>query len=470
MSNYKERAALYFEKIINNIYNKKSKNPRVYAMDVNTKQLIEYYEKNGKVDFQEDLSKSFKDSLKDYLEHSLEDDMQRDEGQDIELEQMIQEEIDKNKLPADSFNKEEILESLEELSEDEENQDLTNDQVKRAVKAAAIKAIYMATLKRYEINREKIQTHTDIVNRKYGDFALEDRLATENREYEVYLSKLAEEYKRIEPKHRSILEDKKIVEKRNDIRDEHNKEEEIKEKRREEAILAISAIYDEKEVIMEDLARMSSNPDTFNQARFEDLQNKLWKKDKELADLKASPAVLIENIERDSRQKEIEYKELDNDKIAQESEENEKKGKENDDRIIKETNDNMDLEMENTQAVIDKYWECREKGNFEGAVEQYEILKTMSGSVISQDEQINDLKEDGKEDYKTEEQKNSELKENLGLNAVNDPSEIGKLDQMDKEVSRIEKELPSKQKYQTKDTKEINNDGPVRTINNRRPY
>lgn len=46
--------------------------------------------------------------------------------------------------------------------------------------------------------------HADIVRRRDGDFALEDRLAAENRMYEVYLQKLSKQYSSILPSHKAI--------------------------------------------------------------------------------------------------------------------------------------------------------------------------------------------------------------------------------------------------------------------------
>lgn len=475
----KEQVMGYFNKIIQNIYTKNGRYGKVDDLDINSKELLKYYEKLHGNDFQKSLISDLEPMLGEALIHEISDDnLQRDEGQDIDLniEKMIQEEIDKNKLPSDNFNKKEIIESLKELSDDEENmQDLTREQVKNAVKAAAVKAIYLATLKRYEINREEINKHSDIVNRRDGDFALEDRLAAENRQYEVYLAKLSKEYKELNPSHKSILDSEKISKKQENIKNEHNKEEKIKEERREDAIHAISAIYDEKEYIIEEMARMSANPDTLNKTRFEELQNELLRADRKLSNLKSSPAVLIENIERDERQQRLDEQELGSQKIADNSIDIEKKKEDNNEEIQQETNENIDIQTNNVQDVIDKYYECRQKGDYEGAVHQYEILETMYGSVKYQDEEIKDMQEDGKEEYQTKDEKDNDLRKNLGLDQVNDSRKVTKLDEMDRRVAEIEKDLPSKNS-KVKDDHHIvkyngmeNNNEYVRT-RTRKPY
>ena len=146
------------------------------------------------------------------LEHDKDEDKQKDEGKDIQnedIEKDIQEQIDKSKMPSDTIDKEQILKELGELAEDEK--EITKSDIKSFVKAATIKAIYEATLEKYEINREEIKKHSDIVLRRDGEFALEDRLALENRQYEVYLQKLSKEYKNIVPNHKELQLDKKIV-------------------------------------------------------------------------------------------------------------------------------------------------------------------------------------------------------------------------------------------------------------------
>lgn len=476
----KEQAVGYFSKIMQNIYKKNGKYGKVDELDINSKELLKYYEEKHGVYFQKELIDNLQPMIGETLIEEISDDnLQRDEGQDIEsyFEKMIQEEINKNNLPSTSFNKDEIMQSLKELSDDEEEMsDLTNEQIKNAVKAAAIKAIYLATLKKYEKNMEQIQKHADIVNRRDGDFALEDRLAAENRQYEVYLAKLAKEYKELNPSHKSITDNEKVNNKQTEIRDEHNKEEEIKEERREDAILAVTAIYDEKEAITEEMAMMSANPSTFSKARFNELQDKLLKADRKLSNLKANPAVLIENVEREERQESLDQRQLGDEKIASKSEKVQIKNKENDEEIKEQTDDNIEIQTNNVQDVIDRYHECRQKGDYQGAVEQYEILETMYGSVKTQDDEVKDMSEDGKENYQTETEKDDNLRENLGLNAVNDSSKIQKLDEMDKRVVEIEKDLPSSSKEnKTIEGQSISGgqqeqEGYVRTLNNRRPY
>lgn len=58
------------------------------------------------------------------------------------------------------------------------------------------------------------------------------------------------------------------------------------------------------------MAHMALNPATFDKEAFQTLQNELYEKDKELASMKSSPDVLIENINRDDRQEEIDGKEF----------------------------------------------------------------------------------------------------------------------------------------------------------------
>ena len=215
------------------------------------------------------------------------------------LDKTINEQIDKSKMPSNLLDKSEIMQELKEMAEDEKN--ITESDVRDFVKAATIKAIYKATLEKYEKNREKIKNHSEITRVRDGEFALEDRLAAENRQYEVYLQKLAKQYQTINPNHKSIQADSKVSGKEKEIRDEHNKEQEIKENKREEEINRIMLLYEAKEEIEEEMAQMSANPSMFNEGRFEDLKDRLFDIDKELAK-RPGPATLIENIERDTRQ------------------------------------------------------------------------------------------------------------------------------------------------------------------------
>lgn len=289
--------------------------------------------------------------------------------------------------------------------------------------------------------------HADIVRRRDGDFALEDRLAAENRMYEVYLQKLSKQYSSILPSHKAIENDKKIAAKQKDIKDEHNKEEEAKEKKREEDISRIVLLYNEKSEIEEEMAHMALNPATFDKEAFQTLQNELYEKDKELASMKSSPDVLIENINRDDRQEEIDGKEFgvsketSNTPIAKTSTGNEQKEGKNSNIIKEKTEDSLETTSANIEEVIKEYYKCRNQGDYEGAREKLEILRSLSGSKENLEEPINDLIDDGKKDYHTDNEKDDEMRENLGIDksSINDEDRAAELDAMDAEVAEIMK-------------------------------
>lgn len=447
---------------------------------INMQTLLEYYDKKyEKMNLQNSLSENILDlaydKLTNELEHKREDDKQKDEGNDIlseETQKKVQEEINKSKMPANSIDKEGILEELSEMAEDEEN--VTEKDVENFVKAATIKAIYEATLERYEKNREQIQNHAQMQNYKYGDFALEDRLALENRQYEVYLQKLSVKYKQINPSHKTLEESKKIPEKQKDIRDQHNKEEELKEEERKKEILEITLLYREKEDYIEEMAFMSANPDRFNPERFKELQTELRRVDKNLCMRKSSPAVLLENIQRDDKQEEKYEKEVGkNGGVAKTSTENEKKEEKNNNTIEEETKENIENTTNNAKDVVEKYWECREKGDIEGTKVQYQILKTMSGSKDVIKENMKDIADDGKEEYKTPDEKNNELNEKLNLKAVNNDDEIYELEAMDEDVKNISGNLKTNDEkiYNTSEKSIDDDDVKQHTIGgSKRPY
>ena len=369
-------------------------------------------------------------------------------------------------MPSDKIDKEGIMQELAEMTEEEK--DITSKDVKSIVKAATIKAIYKATLEKYEDNRKRIMEHADIVRRRDGDFALEDRLAAENRMYEVYLQKLGKQYSSILPSHKAIENDKKIAAKQKDIKDEHNKEEEAKEKKREEDISRIVLLYNEKSEIEEEMAWMAANPSTFDKEKFQKLQNKLYEKDKELASMKSSPDVLIENINRDDRQEELERKELGGNKettdtsIARTSKENEQKEEENNDKIKTETSNSLENTSARIEEVKKEYDRCRNQGDYEGAVEQLEILRTLNGSKENIEKPIQDLTDDGKKEYHTYNEKDDEMKENLGIDksSVNDEDRAAELDAMDAEVAEIMKNNGVKNKEMYDNEKKVSQDEP----------
>ena len=394
-------------KIIKKTYMVETGNAKIDNQYLNMKDVLDYYNRTNNIDFQkttlQNLSDSSYESLLSELNHDRNDDKQKDEGKDIvkeDLEKSVNEQIDKSRMPSDKIDKEGIMQELAEMTEEEK--DITSKDVKSIVKAATIKAIYKATLEKYEKNRKEIMKHADIVRRRDGDFALEDRLAAENRMYEVYLQKLGKQYSSILPSHKTIENDKKIAAKQKDIKDEHNKEEEAKEKKREEDISRIVLLYNEKSEIEEEMAHMALNPATFDKEAFQTLQNELYEKDKELASMKSSPDVLIENINRDDRQEEIDGKEFgvsketSNTPIAKTSTGNEQKEEKNNNIIKEKTEDSLETTSANIEEVIKEYYKCRNQGDYEGAREKLEILRSLRGSEENLEEPINDLTDDGK--------------------------------------------------------------------------
>lgn len=451
-NNEKNEILKSLNKIIKKTYMVKTGDAKIDNQYLNMKDVLDYYNRTNNIDFQkttlQNLSDSSYESLLSELNHDRNDDKQKDEGKDIvkeDLEKSVNEQIDKSRMPSDKIDKEGIMQELSEMTEEEK--DITSKDIEGLVKAATIKAIYKATLEKYEDNRKRIMEHADIVRRRDGDFALEDRLAAENRMYEVYLQKLSKQYSSILPSHKAIENDEKIAAKQKDIKDEHNKEEEAKEKKREEDISRIVLLYNEKSEIEEEMAHMALNPATFDKEAFQELQNKLYEKDKELASMKSSPDVLIENINRDDRQEEIDGKEFgvsketSNTPIAKTSTGNEQKEEKNNDIIKEKTEDSLETTSANIEEVIKEYYKCRNQGDYEGAREKLEILRSLRGSEENLEETINDLTDDGKKDYHTDNEKDDEMREKLGI----DKSKINgvEFDVMDAEVEEIAKKQRS---------------------------
>lgn len=473
-------------KIIKKTYMVKTGDAKIDNQYLNMKDVLDYYNRKNNIDFQkttlQNLSDSSYESLLSELNHDRNDDKQKDEGKDIvkeDLEKSVNEQIDKSRMPSDKIDKEGIMQELAEMTEEEK--DITSKDIEGLVKAATIKAIYKATLEKYEKNRKEIMKHSDIVRRRDGDFTLEDRLAAENRMYEVYLQKLSKQYSSILPSHKAIENDEKIAAKQKDIKDEHNKEEEAKEKKREEDIARIVVIYDEKENIEEEMAWMAANPSTFDKEKFQNLQNELYEKDKELASMKSSPDVLIENINRDDRQEELERKEFgisketSNMPIAKTSKENEQKEEKNNDTIKEGTEDSLETTSANIEEVKKEYYKCRNQGDYEGAREKLEILRSLSGSKENLEEPINDLTDDGKKDYHTDNEKDDEMRENLGIDKsnINDEDRAAELDAMDAEVEEITENngVKNKEMYEP-NKKEVGHDEPKQHTlgGNKRPW
>lgn len=497
--NEKNEIIKSLNKIIKKTYMVKTGDAKIDNQYLNMKDVLDYYNRTNNIDFQkttlQNLSESsFKslsfesllsddrngDKQKDKdKDHDRNDDKQKDEGEDINLEKSVNEQIDKSIMPSDKIDKEGIMQELAEMTEEEK--DITSKDVKSIVKAATIKAIYKATLEKYEDNRKRIMEHADIVRRRDGDFALEDRLAAENRMYEVYLQKLGKQYSSILPSHKAIENDEKIAAKQKDIKDEHNKEEEAKEKKREEDISRIVLLYNEKSEIEEEMAHMALNPATFDKEAFQTLQNELYEKDKELASMKSSPDVLIENINRDDRQEELERKEFgvsketSNTPIAKTSTENERKEEENNDIIKEGTEDSLETTSANIEEVKKEYYKCRNQGDYEGAREKLEILRSLSGSKENLEEPINDLTDDGKKDYHTDNEKDDEMRENLGIDKsnINDEDRAAELDAMDAEVEEITENngVKNKEMYEP-NKKEVGHDEPKQHTlgGNKRPW
>lgn len=483
--NEKNEITKSLNKIIKKTYMVKTGDAKIDNQYLNMKDVLDYYNRTNNIDFQkttlQNLSDSSYESLLSELNHDRNDDKQKDEGKDIvkeDLEKSVNEQIDKSRMPSDKIDKEGIMQELAEMTEEEK--DITSKDVKSIVKAATIKAIYKATLEKYEKNRVEIMKHADIVRRRDGDFALEDRLAAENRMYEVYLQKLSKQYSSILPSHKAIENDKKIAAKQKDIKDEHNKEEEAKEKKREEDISRIVLLYNEKSEIEEEMAHMALNPATFDKEAFQTLQNELYEKDKELASMKSSPDVLIENINRDDRQEEIDgkesgvSKETSNTPIAKTSTGNEQKEGKNSNIIKEKTEDSLETTSANIEEVIKEYYKCRNQGDYEGAREKLEILRSLSGSKENLEEPINDLTDDGKKDYHTDNEKDDEMRENLGIDksSINDEDRAAELDAMDAEVAEIMKNNGVKNKEMYDNEKEVSQNEPKQHTlgGNKRPW
>lgn len=425
-------------KIIKKTYMVETGNAKIDNQYLNMKDVLDYYNRTNNIDFQkttlQNLSDSSYESLLSELNHDRNDDKQKDEGKDIvkeDLEKSVNEQIDKSRMPSDKIDKEGIMQELAEMTEEEK--DITSKDVKSIVKSATIKAIYKATLEKYEKNREEIMKHADIVRRRDGDFALEDRLAAENRMYEVYLQKLSKQYSSILPSHKAIENDKKIAAKQKDIKDEHNKEEEAKEKKREEDISRIVLLYNEKSEIEEEMAHMALNPATFDKEAFQKLQNKLYEKDKELASMKSSPDVLIENINRDDRQEELERKELggNNETTATTSKENEQEKKGNSDKIKTETSNSLEVDSYEIERLKEAYLEYKSRGEYKEAEQVIETIESICGSKEILENSINDLNEDGKREYRTNDEKDNEMKKILGIDESNVNNEVTGFDVLD---------------------------------------
>lgn len=474
-NNEKNEILNNLNKIIKKTYMVETGDAKIDNQYLNMKDILDYYNRTNNIDFQkttlQNLSDSSYESLLSELNHDRNDDKQKDEGKDIvkeDLEKSVNEQIDKSKMPSDKIDKEGIMQELAEMTEEEK--DITSKDIESLVKAATIKAIYKATLEKYEKNRKEIMKHSDIVRRKDGDFALEDRLAAENRMYEVYLQKLGKQYSFVLPSHKAIENDEKIAAKQKDIKDEHNKEEEAKEKKREEDIARIVLIYDDKEKIEKEMAWIAANPSTFNKEAFQKLQNELYEKDKELANMKSSPDVLIENINRDDRQEELKRKELGGNKettdtsITKTSKENRQEKEENNDKIKTETSNSLENTSARIKEVKKEYDRCRNQGDYEGTVEQLEILRTLNGSKENIEKPIQDLTDDGKKEYHTNNEKDDEIKENLGIdkNSINDEDRAAELDAMDAEVAEIMKNngVKNPEMYNKSNEKEVSQDEP----------
>lgn len=445
-------------KIIKKTYMVETGDAKIDNQYLNMKDVLDYYNRTNNIDFQkttlQNLSESsFKslsfesllnddrngDKQKDKdKDHDRNDDKQKDEGKDIvkeDLEKSVNEQIDKSRMSSDKIDKEGIMQELAEMTEEEK--DITSKDVKSIVKAATIKAIYKATLEKYEKNRKEIMKHSDIVRRRDGDFALEDRLAAENRMYEVYLQKLGKQYSSILPSHKAIENDEKIAAKQKDIKDEHNKEEKAKEKKREEDISRIVLLYNKKSKIEEEMAHMALNPATFDKEAFQKLQNELYEKDKELASMKSSPDVLIENINRDDRQEELEHKELGGNNettdpsIATTSKENEQEKKENSDKIKTETSNSLEVDSYEIERLKEAYLEYKSRGEYKKAEQVIETIESICGPKEILENSINDLNEDGKREYRTNDEKDNEMKKSLGIDESNVNNEVTGFDVLD---------------------------------------
>ena len=108
---------------------------------------------------------------------------------------------------------------------------------------------------------------------------------------------------------------------------------------------------------------------------------------------------------------------------------------------MKETSNSLENTSARIEEVIKEYYKCRNQGDYEGAREKLEILRSLSGSKENIEEPIQDLTDDGKKDYHTDNEKDDEMRENLGI----DKSKINgvEFDVMDAEVEEIAKKQRS---------------------------
>lgn len=440
--NEKNKMLNDLNKIIKKTYMAETKSPKIDNQFINMEEVLDYYKRKYNVDFQkstlESLSDSSYDKLLNELEPDRDDDKQKDEGKDIqneEIEKTVQEQIDKSKMPSNTLDKEGIMKELSEMAEDEK--DISEKDINSFVKAATIKAIYKATLEKYEQNRKEINKHADIVLNRDGDFALEDRLARENLMYEVYLNKLSKQYASIVPNHKEIDTDKKIASAKERIKYNHNKREEERENRREKIITSIVLLQNERNKITKDMV----NPEQFSEARYQELQERLAQIDAEINQLK--PEVIIEGDKRDTRQEEIAKRELGssrgtpNASVAKTSKENEKKEENNSDKIIESTNDTLKNDKSVEEELIDKYYSCISEGDYNGAKECYQRLMTVHGSKENLENNIEDMNNDGKKEYETKSEEEDTFRKDLNLDKTNSEEELAEIDTMTENVQRI---------------------------------
>ena len=477
---YNEQILEYISKIINRTYEKRTGSSVIDSQFINMSELIRFYNKTYGFDFQKNTLSSLKYSVYDNLlnegknkskQHERDEDKQKDESieriQNKDIEKDIQEQINRSKMPSDTINKEKILEELKELAEDEEN--ITQKDIKDSVKAATIKAIYKATLEKYETNREEIKKHSDIVIRRDGDFALEDRLARENLLYEVYLNKLAKQYTSILPSHKEIDVDKKISEEKNNIKYKHNKEEQEKEIKRKKVITSIVLLQNERNKITKDMA----NPELFSESKYKELQERLEQIDSDINRLK--PEVIIEGDIRDTKQETISTRELGsahetpNASIAKTSKENEKEEEKNSNTIVKSTQKTLQNDEAREEELINRYYSCLAEGDYIGAKDCYQKLMSVNGSKSNLQNKIEDMTDDGKRDYKTIGEENNKLKDDLQLNKKQSDEELACIDAMTKEVEKISNDKGVK--IERKENSIKNDYFPQHTLyGNKRPY
>lgn len=480
-------------KIVNNTYKKnvildsQARNSGGLNVDeqfVVMQDILRYYDrKSNSKGFQEQVLDGIKrgvsfESILNELEHDINDDKQRDEGIDKtieEAEEEVNRQIIKGKLPSKQIDKEEIIKELEQMAENEDG--ITQNDIKNFVKAATIKAIYKATLEKYEQNRREIEKHTDIMRQKYGDYAYEDRLATENLQYEVYLQKLAKQYKSVDPKHRTILEDKEINEKKQKMNDEHNKKEKLNEERKKEEIDRIRLLYAKKQEIQKEMSQMSANPTTFDKEKYDKLRADLYDVTRQLSMVKTAPDVLIENIEREERQENREIKQVGENPIKKTISNdnlNEAIEDENNKTIIKEVSESQKKDSHDLAELIKKYREYRNEGKDYEAIQTYEIIETTYGSKEILDknmEETNNGKE-GVKDYQTQGEKENSVRNDMGLNEVNDDAKIGSMDEMDLRVEQIakEKRVDIKDYNASRESVENNTSVPQHTLYNSKKH